>query len=46
MVSITRGNTNQIAIRIVGNVILGSGGYQEEGSTINPKIKLPNDIRI
>ena len=46
MVSITWGSTNQVAVRIVGNVILESGNHQEEGSITNPKTKLPNDIRI
>ena len=46
MVSITRGNTNQTAIRIVRDVILESNGYQKKGSTTNSKIKLPNDIHI
>ena len=46
MVSITRENTNQIAIQIIGNTILESSGYQEEGNTTNSKTKLPNNIRI
>ena len=46
MVPITRGNTNQVAIRIIGNVILENGSHQEEGSITNPKTKLPNNIRI
>ena len=46
MVSITRGNTNQVAIRIIENVILESSGYQKERSIINSKTKLPNNIRI
>ena len=46
MVSITQWNTNQIAIRIVGNVILEGDGYQENRSITYSKTKLPNNIRI
>ena len=44
MVPITRRDTNQIAILIIRNIILESGGHQEEGSTTHPKTKLPNNI--
>ena len=45
MVSITRGNTNQTAVRITRNAILENGGHQVERNTTNPKTKLPNDVR-
>ena len=45
MVSIIHRNTNQIAISIIGSIILEGGSHQKERNTTHFKTGLPNNIR-